>query len=97
MSALLGGQLPVYQTMYEEAMATAMKYNLFRPMTPTNEDILVSSQVHTKKESWETSVELEPQGQHLVCFLGGLLALGGKLFGRDDDMVTASKLVDGCV
>ncbi|KAK1762741.1 glycoside hydrolase, partial [Phialemonium atrogriseum] len=63
MSALLGGQLPVYQTMYEEAMATATKYNLFRPMTLTNEDILVSGQVHTKKESGKTSVELEPQGR----------------------------------
>ncbi|PTB63349.1 glycoside hydrolase family 47 protein [Trichoderma citrinoviride] len=93
MTALMGGQLPVYQQMYEAAMATALKHNLFRPMTPTNEDILVSGSV--KAENGETT--LDPQGQHLVCFLGGLLTLGGKLFGRQQDLDAARRLVDGCV
>ncbi|KAL6856320.1 glycoside hydrolase family 47 protein [Trichoderma novae-zelandiae] len=93
MSALLGGQLPMYQDMYEAAMATALEHNLFRPMTPTNEDILVSGSV--KSEKGVTT--LDPQGQHLVCFLGGLLTLGGRLFARSQDLEAAAKLVDGCV
>ncbi|KAH7161207.1 glycoside hydrolase [Dactylonectria macrodidyma] len=97
MAALLGGQLPVYQTMYEAAMDTAINHNLFRPMTPTQEDILVSGQVKTVVKSGETTVTLESQGQHLVCFLGGVLALGGKLFARPGDITVANKLTDGCV
>lgn len=97
MAALLGGQLPVYQTMYEKAMDVAMKHTLFRPMTPTNEDILISGQVHTEMRDGNTAVTLEPQGQHLVCFLGGTLAIGGKLFARPGDVTIANKLTDGCI
>ncbi|TFB00011.1 Endoplasmic reticulum mannosyl-oligosaccharide 1,2-alpha-mannosidase [Trichoderma ghanense] len=93
MSALTGGQLPIYREMYEAAMAAALKHNLFRPMTPTNEDILVSGSVKAENGV----VTLDPQGQHLVCFLGGLLTLGGKLFGRQQDLDAARRLVDGCV
>jgi mannosyl-oligosaccharide alpha-1,2-mannosidase len=93
MSALMGGQLPMYQTMYEKAMDTATKHNLFRPLTPTNEDILIAGTVNAK----DHGSELQPQGQHLVCFLGGLMALGGRMFGREKDMDAATKLVDGCV
>lgn len=93
MAAMMGGRLPMYQTMYEKAMDTATKHNLFRPLTPTNEDILVSGAVHAK----DNKLELEPQGQHLVCFLGGLMALGGRLFGREKDMDAAKRLVDGCI
>lgn len=93
MSALTGGQLPIYREMYEAAMAAALKHNLFRPMTPTNEDILVAGSV----KSENGVVTLDPQGQHLVCFLGGLLTVGGKLFSRQQDLDAARRLVDGCV
>lgn len=70
-----------------------MAHNLFRPMTPGNEDILVAGQAHVR----DSGVELEPQGQHLVYLLGGLFALGAKLFGRGPDLDVARKLVDGCI
>ncbi|KAL6852394.1 hypothetical protein ACO1O0_006938 [Amphichorda felina] len=97
MAALTGGQLPVYQTMYQKAMDVAPKYNFFRPMTPNNEDILISGQAHVKKEDGKSRVEVEYQGQHLVCFIGGMLAVGGKLFSRPQDIELATKLTDGCV
>ncbi|KAH6603172.1 class i alpha-mannosidase [Trichoderma cornu-damae] len=93
MSALMGGRLRVYQRMYEKAAAAAIRHNLYRPMTPDNDDILVSGSV--RSEGGEIS--LDPQGQHLACFLGGLLALGGKMFGRPQDVSAAAKLVDGCI
>ncbi|KAK2036756.1 hypothetical protein LZ31DRAFT_547310 [Colletotrichum somersetense] len=37
------------------------------------------------------------RGQHLVCFIGELMALGGKLFDRTDEVGVARKLVDGYV
>ncbi|KAK4242238.1 endoplasmic reticulum mannosyl-oligosaccharide 1,2-alpha-mannosidase [Achaetomium macrosporum] len=94
MAAMTGGLLPGYQTMYEKAIDTATKHNFFRPLTPTNEDILISGEVHAKDDG---SIELEPHGQHLTCFLGGLMALGARLFNRENDMDAARKLVDGCV
>ncbi|UKZ83938.1 hypothetical protein TrVFT333_011753 [Trichoderma virens FT-333] len=54
----------------------------------------------TRKCSVKTengAINLDPQGQHLVCFLGGLMALGGKMFNRPQDLSAATKLVDGCV
>ncbi|KAH8163655.1 hypothetical protein CIB48_g4570 [Xylaria polymorpha] len=97
MSALIGGQLGMYQTMYEKAIEAVRNHILFKPMTPTNEDILISGQINMKNESGLITSELEPQGQHLVCFLGGLVALASKLFHRPDDMAIATKLVEGCI
>ncbi|KAL2153523.1 hypothetical protein VTH82DRAFT_4678 [Thermothelomyces myriococcoides] len=94
MAALTGGRLPVYRTMYEKAIETAMKHNLFRPMTPTNEDILVAGIAHARKRG---GIELEPQAQHLACYLGGTMALAARLFDREGDMEPAKKLIDGCI
>lgn len=93
MPALTGGLLPIYRTMYEKAADAAMKYVFFRPLTPTNEDILISGYVHAN----DSRVELDPQGEQLVCFLGGLMALAARLFDREKDMDVAKRLVDGCL
>ncbi|KAM0247903.1 hypothetical protein ACHAQJ_009650 [Trichoderma viride] len=93
MSALMGGQLRMYQEMYEKAATAAIKHVLYRPMTPKNEDILISGSA----KSENGKISLDPQGQHLVCFLGGLMTLGGKMFNRAQDLSAATKLVDGCI
>lgn len=93
--ALTGGRLPVYKTMYEKAITTAIQHNLFRPMTPDENDILISAMVHKGPISHPPT--LDPEGQHLVCFAGGMLALGSKLFSLPDHLATARKLVDGCI
>lgn len=97
MAALLGGRLPAYQTMYARAMDAALKYNLFRPMTPERADILVAGVVKSREDGGRRYYELEAQSQHLACFLGGTMALGGRLFERDQDLAAAAKLTDGCV
>ncbi|GKT43533.1 endoplasmic reticulum mannosyl-oligosaccharide 1,2-alpha-mannosidase [Colletotrichum spaethianum] len=98
MSALIGGRSPMYKTMYEMAISPAIEHNLFRPMTPGGDDILVVGQAHSRESTFGTRhIELEPQGQHLVCFVGGLMALGGKLFNHPDQVSRARKLVDGCI
>ncbi|KAK2063474.1 family 47 glycosyl hydrolase [Colletotrichum caudatum] len=93
MSALVGGRSPMYKTMYETAIAPAIEHNLFRPMTPEKDDILIAGQAHSR----QSGIQHEPQGQHLVCFMGGLMALGGKLFNHPDQLALARKLVDGCI
>ncbi|KAI0013370.1 glycoside hydrolase [Xylariaceae sp. FL0662B] len=97
MYALVGGLIPSYQTMYEESMNTALKHNLFRPMVPDTPDILISGTVHVHKEAGKAVLGFEHQGQHLVCYAGGMLAVGGKLFDKPAHFEAARKLVDGCI
>jgi mannosyl-oligosaccharide alpha-1,2-mannosidase len=95
MHALLGGVDPVYKKLYEGSMATAIEYNLWRPMTPEHADILVSGQI--RKEGATGVAKLDPQGQHLVCFAGGMFALGGKLFNIPAHVEIGKKITDGCI
>ena len=93
MFALTGGLLPHYRNLYEDSIRTAQTRLFFRPMVPGNRNILVSGNVVVT----EGGVEHEPQGQHLGCFIGGMLALGGKLFSRPDHIDMAQRMVHGCI
>ncbi|KAI1213947.1 glycoside hydrolase family 47 protein [Annulohypoxylon truncatum] len=97
MYALMGGLLPSYQNMYEDSMKTTTKHNFFRPMVPDTADILISGTLHTVKENDKMTLDFEHEGQHLVCFAGGMLAVGGKLFEKAEHLEAARKLVDGCI
>lgn len=35
------------------------------------------------------------EGQHLVCFAGGMIGIASQIFGLDD-LATARKLAEGC-
>ncbi|KAI1607892.1 mannosyl-oligosaccharide alpha-1,2-mannosidase [Exophiala viscosa] len=94
---LLGGRDKRYQTMYEQAIDIAKRHLFFRPLTPSGEDILFSGNiVATTVDSLPTSI-LDPQGQHLACFIGGMVAISGKIFNRPEDLQVARRLVDGCI
>ena len=93
--ALLGGLSPVYQKLYKGSMSAAIKKLFFRPMTPTNEDILMSGDARTNDDG--SSVILEPKSQHLTCFTGGMLGLGGRLFRNEQHVQLGRKITDGCV
>ena len=93
---LLGGTVKFYETMYERAMLTLKKSIFFRPMVPNQNDILIPSNV--KFDERAHKFVLEPQGQHLSCSSGGMVALGAKLFHREvEEMPIAKRLVDGCI
>ena len=92
---LLGGLTQQYRHMYESAI-TALRQNLFfRPMIPDNRDVLVSGSGRWDEKSGK--LNRNPQGQHLGCFAGGMVAMGAKLFDRPDELTVARKLVDGCI
>lgn len=97
MAALLGGKLPQYQAMYEKAVDVASQYLLFRPLTPSNADIFISGAAFTQTQDHKTYVTQKHEGQHLSCFVGGMYALGGKLFDRPKDLRIAERLTDGCI
>lgn len=91
---LLGGASDQYRKLYESAIEPAKKYLFFRPMTPQNQHILISGTVRT---STLGTIKLDPEGQHLTCFAGGMVALGARIFNRTEDLDVARKLVDGCI
>ncbi len=83
-----------FRKMYEDTMEMVEKHIFFRPMTETGEDVLLSGNVVVDKKG---NVSLDPQGQHLACFAGGMVAIGAKIFDRPDDLDVAKRLVAGCV
>ena len=61
-------------------------------MNPASLDILISGVMKVE----DGKSKLEPQGQHLVCFAGGMIAMGDRIFKRNE-MDIARKLIDGCI
>lgn len=90
---MLGGRSPQYRKMYEKAVDVAKKHMFFRPMTEDGDDILISGTLRARGKS----ISLEPESQHLTCFVGGMLAIGSKIFDRPDELAIGRKLVDGCI
>ncbi|KAI0010229.1 endoplasmic reticulum mannosyl-oligosaccharide 1,2-alpha-mannosidase [Xylariaceae sp. FL0662B] len=92
--ALLGGKEPKYEIMSKGFMETAKNNLLFRPMIPGNESVLIASGAHVANDG---EVILDEETEHLACYLGGLYALGGKLFNNQEYVQTGAKLTLGCV
>ncbi|EQL36945.1 mannosyl-oligosaccharide alpha-1,2-mannosidase [Blastomyces dermatitidis ATCC 26199] len=91
---LLGGRNQQYKDMYEKAIEVAKKHIFFRPMTKDSDDILISGTAYI---GGTTMVTLRPEGQHLTCFVGGMVALGAKVFNRPEELEIARKLAEGCI
>ncbi|GAB7354856.1 hypothetical protein MBLNU459_g5232t1 [Dothideomycetes sp. NU459] len=92
--ALLGGLEPMYEKMYLDSMAASIRYTLWRPMTPDKADILIAGTAYMDEDH---KGALEFTGQHLVCFAGGMFALGGKLFSQPKHVDIGRQLTDGCI
>ncbi|KIX06022.1 uncharacterized protein Z518_03996 [Rhinocladiella mackenziei CBS 650.93] len=94
---MLGGRDGKYRHMYEEAIDAAKRYLFFRPMVPSGDDILFSGNAALTAMNTIPIANLEPQGQHLACFVGGMVGIGAKIFDRPDELRVARRLIDGCV
>jgi mannosyl-oligosaccharide alpha-1,2-mannosidase len=91
---LMGGRVETYGRMYEKAMEVAQRYLFYTPLTEHNEDILLSGNAFPNEDE---EPQLEPEGQHLACYTGGMLAIGAMIFERPADLDIARRLVEGCV
>ncbi|KAJ9221987.1 CAZyme family GH47 [Paecilomyces variotii] len=91
---LLGGRLQQYKNMYQTAMDQISNKLLYRPMTKNGEDVLIAGNTQV---SVSTRIGLEPQAQHLTCFIGGMVGIGARIFDRPEELATARKLTDGCI
>ncbi|KAF9890908.1 hypothetical protein FE257_005484 [Aspergillus nanangensis] len=92
---LLGAQTKQYRKMYDAAMDPIKKRLLFRAMTRDGKEVYFPGNIQaTLSPGRET---LEPQVEHLKCFLGGTVGIGAKVFDRPDELSIARKLTDGCI
>lgn len=92
---LLNGLDPQYRNLYSNAIREAKQHFFFRPLNPQNKDILIAGSAHISGATGST--KLDPEGQHLACFTGGMVGLAAKIFNRTDELDVARKLVDGCI
>ncbi|KAL2829772.1 glycoside hydrolase [Aspergillus cavernicola] len=92
---LLGARTQQYRRMYESAIKPIKERLLFRPMTKDGKDILFSGNINAA--SWSSQKIIEPQAEHLKCFLGGTVGIGAKVFNRSEELSIARKLTDGCI
>jgi mannosyl-oligosaccharide alpha-1,2-mannosidase len=90
---LLGTKPDQNRRMYESYLSAAQEHLFFRPMNPDNLDILISGSARVENGE----INLNPTGEHLSCFVAGLVALGSKVFERPNDLEVAKKLVNGCL
>ncbi|KAI0408347.1 family 47 glycosyl hydrolase [Xylaria palmicola] len=91
---LLGGLEPVYEKLYRGAMETVIAHVLFRPKLPDEADVLVPGNVWVRDDG---RIDLQPEAQHLACFVGGMFGLGGRLFDIPDHVEIGEKITRGCV
>ncbi|KAI0382697.1 glycoside hydrolase family 47 protein [Hypomontagnella monticulosa] len=92
--ALLGGREAKYEMMSKGFLETAKNNLLFRPMVPGNESILIASSATVSPTG---EVTLDEETEHLSCYLGGVYALSGRLFGNPEYIKIGKKLTLGCV
>ncbi|KAK2001894.1 family 47 glycosyl hydrolase [Colletotrichum falcatum] len=93
MIALLGTREPKYQAMTENFLRAANESLFFRPMLPGEENILVSGNVNIDANGRPV---LDPESEHLTCYIGGLYALAGRLLGREEWVTVGGRLALGC-
>lgn len=83
----------MYKNMSKTFMEAAGEHLFFRPMLPDEKDILFSGNV---KVDDKNVASFDAESEHLGCFIGGTVALGGQLFGSPEDIETGVKLAKGC-
>ncbi|GJC78840.1 mannosyl-oligosaccharide 1,2-alpha-mannosidase MNS1 [Colletotrichum liriopes] len=93
MIALLGGREPKYQAMTENFLKAANESLFFRPMLPGEENVLISGNVNVGNDGDKI---LDPESEHLACFIGGIYALAGRLLGREEWVEVGGRLTLGC-
>ena len=73
----------------------AKKHLFFQPMIPDeySVDILISGNVDVDSEGVP---HLDPESEHLTCFIGGTLALAGKVLNREEDVEIGARLARAC-
>ncbi|PVH98787.1 glycoside hydrolase family 47 protein [Periconia macrospinosa] len=71
---------------------TALQNLFFHPMIPEPLDILIAGNL----DVLSTGPSLDPESEHLSCFIGGLYALAGRALGNSTYLTAGAQLARGC-
>ncbi|PFH56645.1 hypothetical protein XA68_16202 [Ophiocordyceps unilateralis] len=85
-----------YDDMFVSFAEAARRHFLFRPMLPDGDDILLAGNINVGPGD-NGEAKLDPETEHLACFLGATFALAGRLLKRPRDIETGVRLTQGCV
>ncbi|CAG8955030.1 hypothetical protein HYFRA_00007044 [Hymenoscyphus fraxineus] len=95
---ILGGLIEQPKKMYEGFIEVAKKHMFFRIYNPKNEHLTVSGDIRKSGVDPDNpEYHLQPNGQHLTCFAGGMVGLASRIFNRPSEIALATELVNGCV
>lgn len=92
---LLGARTNQFRNMYSTAMDPIKKRVIFRGNVKGSDGQHVLFPGNTRASYSDN--EVEPQMEHLKCYLGGTVGIGAKIFNRPEELSIARGLVDGCV
>ncbi|KAK4230316.1 glycoside hydrolase [Podospora fimiseda] len=96
MHFLFSGAEPKYLALTRNFLSAAKKYLLFRPFVPQNDDILMAGNRNVDIQT-NNPYPIDPETEHLACFIGGTYALAGRLLSSPEDVSVGAKLTRGCV
>lgn len=83
-----------YKNLYTKAAEAIIQHLLFRPMHPSNPDILFPEDAFTIHRD---ELIRDHKVQHLACFAGGMFLLGGSLTDNATHVDIGKRLTDGCI
>lgn len=91
---LLKGASSEYRTLYTNTIDAANDNFVYKPLVEGDPDILfMGGVVRYDSDFYQYNDEMT----HLTCFVGGMYAMGAKVFNRPQDLERARKLTNGCV
>lgn len=95
MHTLISGAGDRYESLTVGFIEAAKKHLFFQPMIPDEHsvNILISGNVDVDSEGVP---HLDPESEHLTCFIGATLALAGKVLNREEDVEIGARLARGC-
>lgn len=91
---MLQGADERYAELHTKMIEAVNKHLVFRPLVEGDPDILF---VGNKVQRTPDFLQEDNEMSHLSCFVGGMYAMGGKIFNRPEDFEIGAKLTQGCV
>ncbi|KAL8349114.1 hypothetical protein RB598_004801 [Gaeumannomyces tritici] len=95
MAVLADGRDAMFNELSTRFMRAAEDHLFFRPMLPDGADVLISG--NANYDGAAGRAVLDPETEHLACFVGGVFALAGRLYDTPADVATGARLTRGCV
>lgn len=91
---MLQGADERYKTLHTGLIEAVNEHLVFKPQVEGDPDILfVGNKIQISPDYLQEDNEMS----HLSCFVGGMYAMGGKIFDRPEDVEIGAKLTEGCV